>query len=70
MRKLLLPLMAVAALSAAAAFSPRAEATVSAAPAGIRATAASSSMVEQARCWVRRVCGPRGCARRTICRRW
>jgi hypothetical protein len=70
MRKLLLPLLAVAAVSAAALIAQRAEATVSAAPSGLRAAVGDTSLVEQARCWRRRVCGPRGCVWRTVCRRW
>jgi hypothetical protein len=70
MCKLLLPLVAVAVVSAAALIAQRAEATVSAAPSGFRAAVGDTSGVEQVRCFRRRVCGPRGCAWRTTCRRW
>jgi hypothetical protein len=71
MRKLLLPIMATAAVSAAALFTYRAEAAVSAAPASLRATVGHTSPVERAAaCARRRVCGPRGCVWRTVCRRW
>jgi hypothetical protein len=70
MRKLLLPAMVVASVSALALFSQRAEAAAASAPAAIRATVGNTSIVEEVRCWRRRVCGPRGCWWRTTCRRW
>ena len=71
MRKLLLPMVAMAVVSAAALLTARAEAAVSAAPESIRAAAGSLSVIEPAACWRRRVCGPRGCVWRTVCgRRW
>jgi uncharacterized protein (DUF2147 family) len=71
MPKLLVPLAAIAMMWAAVLAADRAEATaVSAAASSIRATAGNTSAVEEARCWRRRVCGPRGCAWRTTCRRW
>ena len=70
MRKLLLPMAAMAAVSAAALLTLRAEAAVSAAaPANVRAAVGSTNLVEPAACWRRRVCGPRGCVWRTVCRR-
>jgi hypothetical protein len=72
MPKLLVPLAAMAIMSAAAMVATdRAEAAAaSAAASSIRATAGNTSAVEQARCWRRRICGPRGCVWRTTCRRW
>ena len=70
MRKLLLPAMIVASVSALALLGHRAEAAAASAPAAIRATVGNTSIVEEARCWRRRVCGPRGCWWRTTCRRW
>jgi hypothetical protein len=69
MRKVLLPIATVAAVSAAVLFIHRAEAAPSAAPGDIAATIGSTSAVEPAACFRRRVCGPRGCAWRTVCRR-
>jgi hypothetical protein len=74
MPKLLVPLIGMAALSAAALFVPRAEATLSAAaPSIIGATVGGAhSAVEPAAtvCERRRVCRPgAGCAWRTVCKR-
>jgi hypothetical protein len=64
----LIPLIGLAMASAAALLVPRAEAGISAPASGIPGAA---SAVEQAQavCARRRVCGPRGCAWRTVCRR-
>jgi hypothetical protein len=70
MRKVLLPMMAVAALSVVLLVAHSAEAGISAAPAGVRAAVGNTSAVEPAACVRRRVCGPRGCVWRTVCRRW
>jgi hypothetical protein len=70
MRKLLLPAMAAAVLSGAVLYVHRAEAAGAAPPAGVRTAVGNTSAVEPAACWRRRVCGRRGCAWRTVCRRW
>lgn len=71
MRKVLLPIVAVAAVSAAALFVHRAEAALSAAPKDMRAVLGTTSDVVPAACVRRRFCGPRGCVWRTVCgRRW
>ena len=72
MRKFLLPLVGMLLMMAAALIvTHRAEAaTVSTAATDLRAAIGNTSAVEEVRCWRRRVCGPRGCAWRTTCRRW
>ena len=72
MPKLLLPLVGLALVSAAV-LTPRAEATVSAAPSSIQAVLGTTSAVEHAAsaCERRRVCRPgAGCAWRKVCKRW
>jgi hypothetical protein len=73
MVKLLLPLAGLTLMSAAALVMPSAQATVSLAPASIRATVDDTSAVEQtaAKCTHRRVCRQgQGCAWRKVCKRW
>jgi|RhiMetdeSRZDD1v2_1073273.scaffolds.fasta_scaffold619365_2 hypothetical protein len=71
MRKLLLALVGMAMMSAAALLVARADAAISTAPVSMATIAAETTSVEQvATCFRRRVCGPRGCAWRTVCRRW
>jgi hypothetical protein len=73
MPKLLLPLVGLALVSAAVLLTPRAEATVSAAPSSIQAVLGTTSAVEHAAsaCERRRVCRPgAGCAWRKVCKRW
>lgn len=68
MPKVLIPLMGLAMASAAALLVPRAEANVPVPASGLPGV---TSAVEpaQANCVRRRICGPRGCAWRTVCRR-
>jgi hypothetical protein len=76
MRTFLLPFAALALVSASALvmpLAPRANATVSLAPASTRATVDATSTVELTglKCAHRRVCRPgRGCAWRKVCKRW
>jgi hypothetical protein len=68
MRKLLLPLAGMALVCGA--LPPHtAQATVSGLSSSLRATLTEASPVEKAACWRRRVCGPRGCFWRRVCRR-
>jgi hypothetical protein len=67
MPKALIPLIGLAMTTAAVLLVPRAEAHVSM-PAPIF-PGATSAVEEAAVCARRRVCGPRGCAWRTVCRR-
>ena len=71
MPKFLLPLVGMLLMMAAALIvTHRAEAAaVSTAATNLRAAIGNTSAVEEVRCWRRRVCGPRGCAWRTTCRR-
>jgi hypothetical protein len=72
MPKLLLPLVGMALASGAVLLAARAEATLSAAPSGVRAAVGEMTAVEEvaARCVRRRICSPgRGCHFRTVCRR-
>jgi hypothetical protein len=67
MPKVLIPLIGLVVILAAAL--PRAEANVSApAPSAPGATSAVEEAQASA-CMRQRVCGPRGCAWRTVCRR-
>ena len=76
MRKLLLPLVGpligplvgLALVCGVTLLSPRVEAAVSAS--AIHPSASEGGTIEKAACVRRRVCGPRGCGFRTICRRW
>jgi hypothetical protein len=69
MRELMLSLVGMAMISAAALLMARADAAVP--TASVATIAGETSAVEQAAtCLRRRVCGPRGCAWRTVCRRW
>jgi hypothetical protein len=74
MPKLLLLTAGTAALlSAVAMLTPRAEATISMAPASVQVAVGEATLVEQARtsCTHRRVCRPgAGCAWRKVCKRW
>ena len=71
MPRFLLPLVGMLLMMAAALIvTHRAEAAaVSTAATNLRAAIGNTSAVEEVRCWRRRVCGPRGCAWRTTCRR-
>jgi hypothetical protein len=68
MPKVLIPLIGLAMASAAALLVPHAEARLSG-PASSFPGATSAVEPAQAVCARRRVCGPRGCAWRTVCRR-
>ena len=65
MPKVLIPLIGLVMMSVAAL--PRAEANVSAAP-GAPGTTSAVEEVQAPTCVRQRVCGPRGCAWRTVCR--
>jgi hypothetical protein len=56
-------------LSAAVLISKPAEALISGPSSGIQTAVKSADAIEKAACYRRRVCGARGCAWRTICRR-
>ena len=60
----------IALISGALLLPQRVQAAMSGIPSGVRATLIEASPVEKAACWTRRVCGPRGCFRRAVCRRW
>jgi hypothetical protein len=70
MRKLTLPLAGFALVYIALLVSLEAQAGGPAITSDIRATLDATSTVEKAACVRRRVCGPRGCVWRTVCRRW
>ena len=73
MPKLLLSLVGTALVLAAVVAMPRAEATVSVAPANVGATVGNTRAVEQVglKCAHRRVCRPgQGCAWRKVCKGW
>jgi hypothetical protein len=70
MRKVLLAIVGMALVSSALLLPHGAQAAMSAISSDVRATLTEASPVEKAACWRRRVCGPRGCFRRTVCRRW
>jgi hypothetical protein len=72
MPKLLLALVGMLLIAAAASVVTQGAqaAAASTAATNIRGTAGNTSVVEQVACRRTRVCGPRGCAWRTVCRRW
>jgi hypothetical protein len=67
MHKVLIPLIGLVMTSAAAM--PRAEANVSAPAPSVAGPTSAVEEVQARTCVRQRVCGPRGCAWRTVCRR-
>lgn len=73
MRKLLLPLVGAALVSAAALAMTNAAATATSAPATARSSIGSMAAADRValKCAHRRVCRPgQGCAWRKVCKRW
>ena len=70
MRRLLLPIGGMALICGALLLSQPGQAAAPGLAAGVRTTLDTIKPVEKARCWRRRVCGPRGCFWRSTCRRW
>ena len=70
MRKWLLPFFGMALVCGALLLSHQVQAAMYGISSDVRASLTEASPVEEAACWRRRVCGPRGCFRRTVCRRW
>jgi hypothetical protein len=69
MPKTLIPLIALIMASAAVLLVSRAEANVSAPASSILGATSAVEQAQARTCVRRRVCGPRGCAWRTVCRR-
>jgi hypothetical protein len=70
MRKLLLPIGGIMLICGALLMPYPSEAAAPGLAPNLRGALSLAGPVEQARCWRRRVCAPRGCFWRTTCRRW
>jgi len=70
MQKFLGPIAGIVVICGALLMSYPSEAAAPSLAPTMHSALSVASPVEEARCWRRRVCGPRGCFRRTVCRRW